>query len=84
MPRENLSALKGQRAAQIFIEMRKQITEEAKAGIWTSDQARKRLLALERDQKENQHPTKRQKTVHSPSPDWDSDLIDTDGSDELD
>ena len=64
--------------------MRKQITEEAKAGIWTPDQARKRLLALERDQKENQQSTKRQKTVRSPSPNWDSELIETDDSDELD
>lgn len=39
MLRENFSALKEQRDAQMLIEMRKQIVEEAKAGIWTPDQA---------------------------------------------
>lgn len=81
MLRENFSALKEQRDAQMLIEMRKQIVEEAKAGIWTPDQARKQLVALKQGQKENQPPAaKRQKTipVRSYSPDWDSDLHDTD------
>lgn len=66
-----MSVLQSQRQAQVIIEMRKQITAEAVAGIWSAEEARKKIVALlEEDQPP---PSKRQKVVRIPSPDWDSD-----------
>ncbi len=70
---ENISALKAQRDTQLLLDLRKQITAEARAGIWTPAQAREKLLQIETAQ-ENPLPLKRQKTVRSPSPDWPSEL----------
>ncbi|KJA17248.1 hypothetical protein HYPSUDRAFT_146730, partial [Hypholoma sublateritium FD-334 SS-4] len=71
--RENISALKAQRDTQLLLDLHKQITAEARAGIWTPAQAREKLLQIETAQ-ENPLPLKRQKTVRSPSPDWPSEL----------
>ena len=61
---------------RVTLDIRRQITAEAAAGIWTAQEAREKILALA--ESENQPgPSKRQKIVREPSPDWDSDFDDS-------
>ncbi|KAH9971582.1 hypothetical protein BGW80DRAFT_1460533 [Lactifluus volemus] len=68
--RENLAAQRSQNRRRINLELRKQITDELKIGLWTREQAQEKISALEND--DSPHSAKRQRrAVREPSPDWD-------------
>ena len=67
---ENLAAQKAQNRSRINLELRKQIIDEVKMGLWTLRQAQEKIKAIEDDG--SPRPAKRRKTVvREFSPDWD-------------
>ncbi|KAF8152473.1 hypothetical protein B0H34DRAFT_663721 [Crassisporium funariophilum] len=76
--RENLAAQKSQNQSHINLELRKQIIDKVKVGLWTIEEAQKKIKALKNDH--SPRPKKHQrKAVCEVSPDWEdfsSDLED--------
>ena len=46
---QNMTILQSHRQTQVAIDMRRQITAEAVAGIWTAEEARAKIMALAGD-----------------------------------
>lgn len=75
---ENLAAQKAQNRRRINLELRKQIIDEVKIGLWTIEQAQEKIGALEND--DSPRPTKRQKwAVRESSPEWEEITSGSDG-----
>ena len=66
---ENLAAQKAQNRSRTNLELRKQIIDEVKIGLWTIEEAQEKIKAIENDG--SPRPAKRQKrVVREFSPDW--------------